>query len=170
MLKYKQMTVERLVCMFDRCSREMEREATDLEWQERFVLSFRAGYGSVFGDGNYVEGDFCQECIQLLLGRWLRVTDDDPFEPKYKSDSEPQRILQSGQHEAELKKREYLSQIAAISRETGRRTEQRDMLAKRLGISSEQVVQMALDYLAEATKTGEAGQSADGSSAVETVN
>ncbi len=166
MLKYKQVKIERLVCACDRCNREMEKGTTDIEWQERFALSFRAGYGSVFGDGNYVEGDFCQECIQQLLGRWLRVTDDDPFEPQFKSESEPRRILNSGQHEAELRKREYMSQIAAISRETDRRAEQRDMLAKRLGIANEQVVQMALDYLAAATKPADSG---DDSSGVEAV-
>lgn len=169
MLKYKQLTIERLVCACDRCNREMEKGTTDIEWQERFALSFRAGYGSVFGDGNYVEGDFCQECIQQLLGRWLRVTDDDPFESRYKSENEPQRILQSGQHDAELKNRGYMSQIAAIIRETDRRAEQREMLAKRLGIANEQVVQMALDYLAEATKPAESGELADGGSAAETV-
>ncbi len=71
MLKYQPVTVEKLVCTCDRCGRVMEEGLADLEWQERFIISCRCGYGSVFGDGNLVEGDFCQECIQAVLGKYL---------------------------------------------------------------------------------------------------
>jgi hypothetical protein len=54
----------------------MEQDSDNVEWQERLIISFRAGYGGIFGDGNFVEGDFCQECIQAVLGKWLRITDD----------------------------------------------------------------------------------------------
>lgn len=64
MLRYKQVAVERLVCTCDRCGLEMEQGGSDsVEWQERFVISFRAGFASVFGDGNHVAGDFCQACV-----------------------------------------------------------------------------------------------------------
>ena len=57
----------------DRCGLVMEQHAVDCEWQERLVASFRGGWGSVFGDGNLVQGDFCQNCIKEVLGPWLRT-------------------------------------------------------------------------------------------------
>lgn len=60
----------------DRCSRVMEQHAGDCEWQERLVVSFIGGWGSVFGDGNLVQGDFCQDCFKEVLGPWLRITMD----------------------------------------------------------------------------------------------
>ena len=97
MLKYKSVTVEKLICTCDRCGCVMGKDKSISEWQERFIVSFRAGYGSVFGDGNYVEGVFCQECIHALLGQWLRVIEDDPFNAQYKSDCEPEKFLQENQ-------------------------------------------------------------------------
>lgn len=67
----------------DRCHREMAPNAQDCEHQERVAIRFRAGYNSVFGDGNLVEADLCQHCVKELLGPWLRVTVDDPFEPRH---------------------------------------------------------------------------------------
>ena len=46
------------------------------------LIQFRAGYGSVFGDGNVVTGTLCQYCVQEILGPYLSIQDDDPFEPK----------------------------------------------------------------------------------------
>ena len=36
-------------------------------------IGLDAGYGSIFGDGNRVEIDLCQTCVQDTLGAWLRV-------------------------------------------------------------------------------------------------
>lgn len=55
-----------------------------LESQESMFIQFRAGYGSVFGDGNVVTGRLCQYCVQEVLGPWLTVESDDPFEPTIK--------------------------------------------------------------------------------------
>ena len=68
----------------DRCSREMLPGDLDCEHQERLTVGFRAGYSSVFGDGNLVEVDMCQHCIKEVLGPWLRVTEDDPFERRHR--------------------------------------------------------------------------------------
>ena len=41
--------------------------------QEFTHINFRAGYGSVFGDGNSVELDICQYCLRDHLGKYLRI-------------------------------------------------------------------------------------------------
>lgn len=74
-------TIQEEIVVCDRCHREMDPESTDLEWQERIAIRFRAGYGSVFGDGNLVEADICQYCLQEVFGKYLRITEDEPFDP-----------------------------------------------------------------------------------------
>lgn len=54
----------------NRCGRDL---TADTEKHESLEIAFVAGYDSVFGDGNKVEGDFCQHCIQELLGQWLCI-------------------------------------------------------------------------------------------------
>jgi hypothetical protein len=81
----------------DRCGCSLSEVDDEMEWQERFIISFRAGYGSVFGDGNYIEGGFCQKCIQEVLGEWLRVTSDDPFDSSHKPGLDVEKILQAYQ-------------------------------------------------------------------------
>ncbi|ART55111.1 hypothetical protein CBP36_09975 [Acidovorax carolinensis] len=60
--------VKRLVC--DRCGWEAEHE--DLEFAEFLSFTGKGGYGSVFGDGNEIEVDLCQHCMEEILGRWIR--------------------------------------------------------------------------------------------------
>ena len=69
----------------DRCGREMLPKNQDCEHQERLAVRFRAGYGSVFGDGSLVELDLCQHCVKDVLRSWLRVTPDDPVDPAHPS-------------------------------------------------------------------------------------
>lgn len=64
-----------------RCSKILD---DILEHQESMQIQFRAGYGSVFGDGNVVTSTLCQECVQEVLGPWLTIQKDDPFEPAIK--------------------------------------------------------------------------------------
>ena len=97
MRQHKKIVIERDVCTCDRCGKEMTLEDQDIEWHERFVIRFRGGYGSVFGDGAAVEGDFCQQCIYDLLGKYLRTTFDDPIRPSYPLDGDPARIYQPNQ-------------------------------------------------------------------------
>jgi len=75
------------------CSR-CQRDLGDIEeHQESMRIQFRAGYGSVFGDGNVVAGTLCQYCVQEVLGPYLLIRDDDPFEPKIKLKA-PQQAFQ----------------------------------------------------------------------------
>ena len=50
-------------------------ENGEVEFSEMTSICMKAGYGSIFGDGNLVEVDLCQHCLKLTLGQWLRVTD-----------------------------------------------------------------------------------------------
>lgn len=64
--------VHQLVC--DRCGKEAARNES--EFHEMTSIDFKAGYGSIFGDGNRVEIDLCQHCLRDTLGTWLRVKDE----------------------------------------------------------------------------------------------
>lgn len=90
-------TIQEEIVVCDRCHREMDPESTDLEWQERIAIRFRAGYGSVFGDGNLVEADICQYCLQEVFGKYLRITEDEPFDPRHKLGDEASRAYQEYQ-------------------------------------------------------------------------
>lgn len=60
----------------DRCDRLAEVGDAELEFQEFVSIDLKAGYASIFGDGNRVQVDLCQHCLKDVLGRWLRI--DDP--------------------------------------------------------------------------------------------
>lgn len=93
----KTVTVTETITTCDRCGRSMIPNDQDCEHQERIAIRFRAGYGSVFGDGSLVEGDFCQHCVKDVLGPWLRVTPDDPFEPAHRLEGEAKGAFQEYQ-------------------------------------------------------------------------
>jgi antitoxin CcdA len=59
----------------DRCG--LLSEAVDVEFSEFASIDMKAGYGSIFGDGNDVQVDLCQHCVKAVLGGWLRVTSSD---------------------------------------------------------------------------------------------
>lgn len=90
-------SVVQTVCICDRCGLEMRQETCDGEWEERLTVAFRGGYHSEFGDGNLVELDLCQHCVRDLLGPLLRITQDDPFEPRHKPAYEARRAYQDYQ-------------------------------------------------------------------------
>lgn len=60
----------------DRCDRLAEVGDAELEFQEFVSIDRKAGYASIFGDGNHVQVDLCQHCLKEILGPWLRI--DDP--------------------------------------------------------------------------------------------
>jgi hypothetical protein len=62
-------------CNCRRCGFDLESD--DFEYQERLIISFRAGYASVFGDENVVRTILCQNCVKAVLGPWLEVVEDD---------------------------------------------------------------------------------------------
>lgn len=68
-----QIDIQSLIC--DRCSRRAERDDVDCELHEFTSIHYRAGYGSIFGDGSDIELDLCQHCVKDTLGAWIRVTD-----------------------------------------------------------------------------------------------
>jgi hypothetical protein len=57
----------------DRCGRLSE--LGDAEFQETVCIDVKAGYGSIFGDGNDVQLDLCQHCLKTTLGPWLRISE-----------------------------------------------------------------------------------------------
>jgi hypothetical protein len=152
MLRFKPVTVEKLVCTCDRCGRPMEQDSSDCEWQERLIISFRAGYGSIFGDGNFVEGDFCQECIKTVLGKWLRVTDDSPFDSQHKPLNEADKIYQPYQFKEVIKIRSQMNQITGLLKGVGERDDMCRTLAERLGVAEDQVATIAFSHLLKATE------------------
>lgn len=100
-------TIQEEIVVCDRCHREMGPEDTD-ELQERTAIRFRAGYGSIFGDGNLVEADICQHCLQEVFGKYLRITEDDPFDPQHKLSDEASRAYQEYQLQKILAAEEFL--------------------------------------------------------------
>lgn len=58
----------------DCCGRELLED--DYESQEHLRIDFKAGYASVFGDGNTVRAALCQHCVQKHLGPWLTIIEE----------------------------------------------------------------------------------------------
>jgi antitoxin CcdA len=59
----------------DRCG--CLTELGEVEFHESVSIDVKAGYGSIFGDGNAVQIDLCQHCFKQTLGRWLRVVEPE---------------------------------------------------------------------------------------------
>jgi hypothetical protein len=58
----------------DRCGMTAKYEDdTILEAQEFLHWNHVGGYGSVFGDGDVLELDLCQKCVEELLGDFIRT-------------------------------------------------------------------------------------------------
>lgn len=61
----------------------------EVEFYEMTCIDAKAGYGSIFGDGNNVQVDLCQHCLKFTLDRWLRVV-----EPAHQERSLQERLHQ----------------------------------------------------------------------------
>ena len=58
----------------NKCNKTYSFEGDDVyESQEFLHINFQAGYGSIFGDGCQVKGDFCQSCLKNAFGDFLDV-------------------------------------------------------------------------------------------------
>ena len=57
--------------MCDRCEKNITSDDF-VEWEEKYVIRFTGGYGSVFGDGDQIECDLCQACLHELIGPFCR--------------------------------------------------------------------------------------------------
>ena len=66
--------VEHIVDSFtcDVCKTEVHSDDI-FQFQERLSINIHAGFGSILGDGNVIECDLCQHCVEKLLGSYLRV-------------------------------------------------------------------------------------------------
>lgn len=153
MLQYKPVTLEKLICVCDRCGKAMEQGVAETEWQERFIISFRAGFGSIFGDGNLVECDLCQDCVQIAIGKWMRITQDDPLETKHKLANDAEKFLQPYQYKKVLERMRMQSDITALFKKDGELQDKRKQLAERLGVAEERVAAIAYDHLLQTLQT-----------------
>ncbi len=61
----------------DRCAKEVDSE--NMEFQEFSSVAYRGGYASIFGDGNNISIDLCQECLKEVVGAWLRIEHADNY-------------------------------------------------------------------------------------------
>lgn len=76
----------------DRCGTRMVEDDPIGGYSNRTQIRFRAGYASVFGDGNKVEGDLCDRCLFELLGPYLRIVEPDPSETRKWSEEPGNRL------------------------------------------------------------------------------
>jgi len=77
MREYKQEIVQKqesklvkITC--DICKKEMPLDDF-MEIQEMVCIEFVGGYGSVFGDGDRVILDMCQQCFKEKLGEYVHT-------------------------------------------------------------------------------------------------
>lgn len=75
---YRDEQVKRTVVTGFECNRCGQFYPADdfVEMQERLSWVNACGFGSVFGDGNRVELELCQSCVQAVLGEYLTVHED----------------------------------------------------------------------------------------------
>lgn len=109
-------TVQEEIVVCDRCHRKMVPDDTDCEHQERIAIRFRGGYGSSFGDGNLVEADICQHCLQEVLGKYLRITEDDPFDPQHKLSEQASNAYQEYQLQQIIATENFLRNVREVMR------------------------------------------------------
>lgn len=60
----------------DRCGHVMDEADRKSGYNNLAMVRFRPAYGSKFGEGHCVEGDFCDACLFELLAPYVRVIDD----------------------------------------------------------------------------------------------
>lgn len=70
------------VVVCDRCGTRLSDDEPYAGYSNRTQIRFRAGYASLFGDGNKVEGDLCDRCLYELLGRYLRIVEPSEAEAR----------------------------------------------------------------------------------------
>jgi len=79
MKKYIKKTIETevlesIVC--DCCKKEFSPKQDWIKTQEFLHINFTGGWESVFGDGNSVECDICPDCLNDLLGKYMRFNNE----------------------------------------------------------------------------------------------
>lgn len=74
MIKYKTFMKEHFEVDYiecDSCNKKID-QSDRIELQETLYISFIAGYGTVFEDGEEYETQLCQHCVKKILGKFLR--------------------------------------------------------------------------------------------------
>jgi len=74
--KIEEKVAENIEC--DVCKKIYNYEKDWTEIQEFQMIRFRAGFGSVFGDGAAYRLDICQHCLKDLLGKYI-VEDEEGY-------------------------------------------------------------------------------------------
>jgi antitoxin CcdA len=74
MITYKtqlkeEIVIEKITC--DVCKKEYDYNKNSWEVQEFQHIRIEGGYGSVFGDGNKLKADICQDCYKEIIGKYL---------------------------------------------------------------------------------------------------
>lgn len=59
---------------------DVHTDPNGIERQEFLHYHDQAGYGSIFGDGNFLSLDLCQHCVKKHLGNFLINTPSFPQE------------------------------------------------------------------------------------------
>lgn len=71
--------LDEVVC--DKCGNSFHVVTNDpveqSEVEEMLHIRMQGGYGSIFGKGTKIEGDFCQKCVNDLLGKFLKYTPNE---------------------------------------------------------------------------------------------
>ena len=107
----KKVETEKEYRICDRCARVLDPEAHDIEFAESVSVSFRAGFGSVFDDGSFIHADFCQQCLKDVLGKYLKVLEEDPLASQRPA---PRRVYQPYQMDARLERDELDWAVAQL--------------------------------------------------------
>ena len=105
----------------------------------------------MFTPGGFAS-DFCQECIKTVLGKWLRITDDNPFDSQHKPLNEANKIYQPYQFKDVIKTRNQMNQITGLMKGLGEQDDMCKTLAERLGVAEDQVATIAFSHLLQATE------------------
>jgi hypothetical protein len=68
----------------DICGKEFENiKKNIIQIQEMYQIKFTGGYGSIFGDGNEIECDICQECLMNMIKGKYRVAGNIFFKSNF---------------------------------------------------------------------------------------
>ena len=65
-------TVETVAWICDACGKRIDTDDW-IEIQEMLHWRMTGGYGSIFGDGDKISLDLCQECTKRILGGFIKV-------------------------------------------------------------------------------------------------
>jgi ribosomal protein S17E len=73
--------VIKITCDVCKKSYDTNKDTSDdfLEIQEFHHINFIGGYASVFGDGDKIECDICQNCLKKMIDGYYRVVDSGRF-------------------------------------------------------------------------------------------